>query len=241
MAPPTSDATGRSPKQQSLGEQAYQQIKRDILSGELPPGLPLRLGVLTQKYGFSYTPLREAMSRLRSENLVDAMDLKGFSVAPLLLDEMHDAIQMRIFMECEALKRSIEHGNEDWAAKISASLHALETASQLHDDSDARSIGWQDEVEKHHLALHRALIAACNSRWLLDFSMQLYVQTERYRRPALLNAAGPNPERDVSREHSDIVTATLDRDITAACALLAGHYQKTARFIEQWSRTQEVA
>src|SRR5690625_751093 len=98
----------RPAKGATLAEQAYVSLKRDIISGELAPGLALRLEFLKQRYQLSFTPLREALNRLQSERLVDSIALKGFRVAPLSIKEMHDSMSVRTLIDCEALSRSIE-------------------------------------------------------------------------------------------------------------------------------------
>ena len=219
----------QSAKASTLAEQAYASLKQDILSGELAPGLALRLEFLKQRYQLSFTPLREALNRLQSERLVDSIALKGFRVAPLSLKEMQDSMSVRTLIDCEALKRSIEHANDDWETRIVAALHALDLATQRARNQKESSY---DEVEQRHLALHRALIAACDSRWLLELSATLYVQTERYRRPMLKATPSRKSSRDVSKEHHEIVEATLKRDADRAIALLTEHYSRTTRLIE---------
>ena len=66
----------------------------------------------------------------------------------------------------------------------------------------------------------------------MDFSMTLYIQTERYRRPMLMQTPRDSIKRDVSQEHHAIVDATLGRDKAKAVALLTEHYDSTARLIE---------
>src|ERR1700760_3310157 len=109
----------------TLGEAAYQQLRADIVAGTFKAGMPLGLEALRQRYGFSFSPLREALMRLQSERLVLSTALRGFSVAPLSREEMRDATETRILIECEALRRSMRDGNDDWEAGIVAAFHAL--------------------------------------------------------------------------------------------------------------------
>jgi len=222
--------TPRAAKPPTLAEQAYASLKSDILSGELAPGLALRLEFLKQRYQLSFTPLREALNRLHSERLVDSIALKGFRVTPLSVKEMQDSMSVRTLIDCEALRRSIERATDDWETSIVAALHALDLATRRKIADDTATSN--DEVEQRHLALHRALIAACDSRWLLELSATLYIQTERYRRPMLKTSVGQKSSRDVSKEHHEIVQATLSRDADRATTLLADHYSRTTRLIE---------
>src|SRR6201992_149343 len=106
-------------------ETAYQGLRADIVAGVFKAGTPLRVEALRQRYGFSFSPLREALMRLQSERLVLSTALRGFSVAPLSRGEMRDATETRILIECEALRRSMRDGNDDWEAGIVAAFHAL--------------------------------------------------------------------------------------------------------------------
>lgn len=102
----------------TLGEAAYQRLRADIVVGAFKAGEPLRLEALRQRYGLSFSPLREALMRLQSERLVAATALRGFSVAPLSREEIEDATETRILIESEALRRSMRNGDDDWEADI---------------------------------------------------------------------------------------------------------------------------
>src|SRR5690606_3577980 len=136
----------RVAKSSTLAEQAYAGLKRDILSGELAPGLALRLEFLKQRYQLSFTPLREALNRLHSERLVDSVALKGFRVAPLSLKEMQDSMSVRTLIDCEALRRSIERATDDWETNIVAALHALDLVTRRNGAQAAKAS--YDEVER---------------------------------------------------------------------------------------------
>jgi DNA-binding GntR family transcriptional regulator len=213
----------------TLGEAAYQRLRADIVSGVLEAGKPLRLEALRQRYGLSFSPLREALMRLQSERLVLSTALRGFSVAPLSREEMKDATETRILIECEALRRSMRDGDDDWEAGIVAAFHALglQAERQSRIAGRAKTADMLAMEERHH-QFHRALIALCGSPRLLELADQLYVETERYRLPSQVAGARP---RDVAAEHRQIMDATLRRSEDAV-RHLAEHYRRTAETIE---------
>ena len=215
-----------------LSEVAYQRLRADIVAGTLDAGKPLRLEALRQRYGLSFSPLREALMRLQSERLVLSTALRGFSVAPLSREEMKDATETRILIESEALRRSIRDGDDDWEAGIVAAFHALslqvERQSRIAGDVDAVDMHAMDE---RHYQFHRALIARCGSPRLLDLADQLYVETQRYRLPCLVGRVARTQARDVAAEHQQIMDATLRRSDDAV-RYLAEHYRRTAEIIE---------
>ncbi len=204
----------------TLAETAYAALRRDIISGALAPDVPLRMAFLCERYGMGMSPLREALNRLQAERLVTAIPLRGFLVAPLSAEELADTTATRILIETEALNRSIAAGDAVWEQGISAALAALQTAA--HPDSGSDS----DSLERLHHGFHRALIACCGSRWLLDLFEKLYSESERYRFHALSLEARQGG-RDLAAEHQAIAQATLARDGRHAGELLAAHYQRT--------------
>lgn len=232
------DSSDGTTEPATLGEAAYQRLRTDIVSGALEAGKPLRLEALRQRYGLSFSPLREALMRLQSERLVLSTALRGFSVAPLSRDEIRDATETRILIECEALRRSMRDGDDDWEADIVAAFHAL----SLQVERQSRSAGKPGTAdmlamgERHH-QFHRALIAHCGSPRLLELADQLYIETERYRLPCLVGGIAGKPRRDVAAEHQQIMEATLRRSADAT-KYLAEHYRRTSDVIEasiDWS------
>jgi len=222
---------GEAAETETLGEAAYQQLRRDIVAGVFEAGKPLRLEALRQRYGFSFSPLREALTRLQSERLVASTALRGFSVAPLSREEMSDAAETRILIECEALRRSMRQGGDDWEATIVAAFHALclqtERLAQTDGAAEAAEVL---AMEKRHHDFHRALIAYCKSPRLLEIAGQLYTETQRYRLPSLIGRVAGKHARDVPKEHKEIMDAALRRS-ESALDLLAAHYRKTSEII----------
>lgn len=211
----------------TLAEKAYDALRRDIVTGQVKPGQPLRMAQLSQRYEMGFSPLREALNRLQAERLVVSVALKGFSVAPLAMEEMWDATNTRILIEARALRLSIERGGDEWEARIVGSLHALllQAARGTATEDDARLL------ETRHHAFHHALLSACGSGWLMEFFERLYLESERYRHPILAPRPG-DPTRDVQAEHEALAKAVLARDADLACALLADHYRRTAQRLD---------
>lgn len=217
---------------ETLAEVAYRRLRDDIVQNVFSPGQPLRLELLKQRYGLSFSPLREALNRLQTERLVVTAALRGFSVAPVSVEEMWDATETRILIECEALRRSIQHGDDDWEATVVSTFHALDL--QVRRMEQRAGDGGDDDIsalESRHKDFHRALIASCRSRRLIALADQLYTETQRYRLPAL---SGKNPatSRNIPREHREIMDASLARRADEAAELLAAHYRKTSDLIE---------
>lgn len=216
----------------TLSEQIYRLLRRDIMRGAFAPGQSLRLELLKQRYGGSFSPIREALNRLRSERMVLNTTSRGFRIAPLSVEEMRDACETRILIDCDALRRSLANADDAWEARLVGAFHALALAAQRADEAPALDQDREEALEARHQDFHHALIGACRSPWLLDLSAQLYAQTERYRRPARAGAMACGPERNVDDEHRQLLQAAISRDADRAAAMLAAHYRRTAQVIE---------
>lgn len=224
----------------TLAEVAYGKLRRDIINGVFAPGQPLRLELLKQRYGLSFSPLREALNRLQAERLVDSG--RGFSVAPLSVEEMWDVTETRILIECQALRRSIENGDDHWETAIVAAFHALDLqVRRTRMSGRPRNEDDEAALESRHHDFHHALIAGCRSRRLLDLADQLYVETERYRRPTLTGDTNSAVARDVPEEHRQIMQAVLARHTDVAADLLASHYRKTSETVEAMLPLKAIA
>lgn len=215
----------------TLSDTVYEKLRADIVQGRFPPLQPLRLEQLKREYGVGFSPLREALNRLQGERLVVAAAQRGFRVRSLSVAEMWDAVESRILIEVEALRRSIRHGDDDWEAQLVASFHALSLIVKRLEAAQADEAALE-ELERRHREFHLALISACGSDWLLDFSAKLNTETDRYRALALRSAT-LGRDRDVGAEHKAILDAALDRDAERAAELLSAHYRDTGRFLDQ--------
>ncbi|MBY5973399.1 GntR family transcriptional regulator [Pseudooceanicola marinus] len=225
--------TERQPDQ-TLGQLAYDSIRSDILKGHFAPGSPLRLQALKERYGFSFSPLREALNRLQSEQLVVSYAARGFRVTEISLEEMWDAIDTRILIDCEAFRRSIRRGDDDWEGRVMGAFHALSRAFERNLELGAEVTEDQvHQLEDRHRAFHHALVSESGSNWMKVFSTQLYNQTQRYRWP-YFSTRGGNVflKKSYLAEHREIAERAVARDEEAAVALMAKGFRRTGEIIE---------
>ena len=82
----------------TLASDVLHRLREDIISCVLKPGEKLRFEALRDIYGVSFSTLREALSRLASEQLVVAEGQRGFSVAPISEEDLHDVTDARVLI-----------------------------------------------------------------------------------------------------------------------------------------------
>jgi DNA-binding GntR family transcriptional regulator len=198
----------------------YERLRLEILNNTHLPRAKLRIDLLADAFGVSPGAVREALSRLTAEGLVEAEPQRGFIVAPVSIADLIDLTSVRIEVESRCLRRAMQIGDVAWESRIVASWHQLShTPVKLPGDE------LNDTWTRLHSEFHESLLAACDSPWWMKFREQLHVQAERYRRLVLPYA---KTKRNVEAEHQAIVDAVLARDADAACELLAQHFRLTA-------------
>ncbi|CAN7417679.1 FCD domain-containing protein [Acidovorax sp. LjRoot66] len=206
-----------------LVDQAFAQLRHDVLSGTYGAGAKLKLDELQTAYGFSSSPLREALSRLAQEGLIRSDERRGFRVAAISEEDLADITRMRVMLDVQALRESIAHGDDAWEASVVGAFHRLEKVeSRLGNGPAILDEGWTDL----HTAFHMALISASPSERLRAMSASLFDQAERYRR---YSARFRKSFKHKSNEHRKLMDATLRRDTDTACVLLEEHILSTQR------------
>ena len=211
----------RAEPQPSVADVVYDRLRADILGGALQPGMKLKLEGLRGRYDVSINTLRETLSRLSADGLVEAEGQRGFTVMPASLADLIDITETRRLLECHAARLSVERADLEWESRMVAAYHKLSKAEELVvKDADKHA----DLLETYNREFHIALISGCNSRWLLHFHRMMYDQSLRYRMLAFRVKDFP---RDQSRrEHRQILEAALARETDTLVAVLGTHITK---------------
>ncbi len=216
---------------ETLVDKIYEYIHEDIISLCLIPGQRLHIGDLAKQYGIGPGPIREALSRLSSTELVMTVSQKGFRVAPISRADLCDLYQTRTHIEAIALNLSIEKGDDAWEAGIISSYHLL---SKFEMEHQIQSMEDCKEWEKRHRSFNLALINACELKHLLRIQEQLYHLTERYRRQWLIAGMNESTELTYAKEQKKMMDAALARDPQLAVTLLHKHFKNAVKVIESF-------
>jgi DNA-binding GntR family transcriptional regulator len=203
----------------TLTERAEASLEDAIVKGRLSPGTKLRIAELAAEFGVSQTPMREALSRLVSRGLVDAIGQRGFRVAPTSAQDLADITLTRVTLETAALRRSMRAGDGRWEGEIVSSLHQIKLLV-----GRGRILKDTPELNRVHKNFHASLIAACGSPRMIDLANRLYDQAFRYRRIMLSAAIVAD---DFVSDHETLAQAVLSRSANTAVAKLSAHLERT--------------
>lgn len=135
-----------------------EQLRRDIAFGVLAPDGRLKIDALRRSYGGSAHSLREALTHLVNDGLVEASDQRGFRVTSATQADLDDITRLRIEIEPLGLAWSIERGDVGWEGSVIAALHGyMRAAADLADAPAERALDWEEAGR----AFHASLLAAC--------------------------------------------------------------------------------
>jgi DNA-binding GntR family transcriptional regulator len=216
----------RARQGRSLVEDVYNELRSEILFGRRLPSSRLPLNEIAEQHGVSLSVVREAVTRLASEDLVEATPQRGFRVCSLSLDHLHDLTWMRIQLETLALRQSIANGDVSWEADLVAAHHRLAVTPMYFEDGTGNT-----EWLTAHGWFHAALAAASGSPILERLRRQLYDAAELYRMWSGNLPRHPTRPK-VADEHKAIFEAALARDSDLAVDLMTRHLETTARHLE---------
>ncbi|GAA0775756.1 GntR family transcriptional regulator [Roseibium denhamense] len=205
----------------SATHRAYLMIRRMILVGELAPGEKLKIETLRKILDMGGSPIREALTLLVSDLLVERLDQRGFRAAEISAHNFQEILNLRCHLEEIALRESLREADHAWEDRLVISHHRMMREPRTN----------VERFEELHKAFHMNLLSGSHSPVLLKFCNQLYDLNIRYRYLAGKDLS--YARRDIGKEHTDIMNAAVDRDVETACRLLLDHYRNTGAFLEK--------
>lgn len=206
-------------KESSATRGAYMTLRDMILTGELPAGEKLKIEQLRGLLKTGASPVREALSLLTSDMLVERIDQRGFRAAPANKANFTEILELRCTLEDLALRKSIAAATPQWEEQLILTHHRMR-----------KSAGQDIAIfEDAHKTFHMALLANSGSPMLERYCAQLYDLNIRYRN---LAAGGSRYQsRDIAAEHEEILEAAVQYDADRASACLLKHYRLTGEYL----------
>ena len=214
---------------QSLITQIYNKLKKSLINGDLKPGEKLKIDILKDKYDTGHTPIREALTSLVKDGLVERIEQKGFVASNVSMKHFNEVLKTRIWIEEIAIKKSMENreGLEAWEESLILLNHRLTRKDWTEKYNPENPDSW----EMIHKKFHISLISRSGSDYLTKFCEQLYDQNLRFRFLLIKNKKN-YLKRNVNKEHEDILNAVLARDVVNAQKNLIKHYTVTGKHFQ---------
>jgi DNA-binding GntR family transcriptional regulator len=200
----------------SLTDEAYLQIRRLIVTLELPPDSAVDDGALQDSLGIGRTPIREALQRLQRDQLVRVVPRRGMFVTAVDPAELSTLFETRSVVEPYAARLAAKRGT---AAHWDEMERVLNKAGRITDP--AKLLGLDRQC-------HQIMWDAAQNHYLTDTVEMLYTHSERVWHLYLRNVADMHSALD---EHREVLHALRSGDEEKVGALLEVHVRSFDREI----------
>jgi len=230
----TQDRTERDTEEmEPLSTVFAKKLRESILRGERELGARLYLNDLHQEFGISLTPIREGLTRLTVEGLIEPAGKRGYIVSDVSEEDVSQVLELRLLLEPLAVKKAVEHGGRDWEAGVVVAAHR---------DAQLRKEPWDVSMvgrwERCNRELHEALISGCGSPLLSQFCHVLHDRSHRHRSLFLTRKQSQPKQSD---DHARIVDAALNRDGELAAQLMYEHIRRATEDLRKGLAVQARA
>jgi DNA-binding GntR family transcriptional regulator len=216
---PTLDKAGVTPlRRRRLVDDATQSLREAILDGRLAGGARLRQTELAERLGISRTPIREALTRLGHEGLIELLPRGGVRVLLLNADEALELYDLREALDGLAARLAAARADAAALSRLERSLARM---------ADCVDRGDPTHWFRAHVAFHEEIVRSAGNRPLGRVASVVLLSIRQFH-PLLLKTA--RRLEDAYREHRGIFEAIAARDGEAAERLARAHI-KNAKMI----------
>jgi GntR family transcriptional regulator, rspAB operon transcriptional repressor len=179
-------------------QRIYEAVKERIVNGRMGPGETIYEDRLASEFGTSRTPVREALLKLRNDNLVTMIARKGTFVSHVTVQDVYEIYQIR---------QLIEPGIAVMVASTVDADHLLQFAAAFDTtpvDADSHSSWFELDRE-----FHTYLVRCTRNKTLLELYEGIMNHQQRI---SILASRLPRRLEDTTIEHQHIIDALIGKD-----------------------------
>jgi len=195
----------------------YEELKRRIVDGRLRPGEPLVTTHIAREFGVSHIPVREAINRLRSEQLVWSNPHSHAVVSSLSKKDLIDVYEIRIALESLAVRLAAERMSAEVLQRLGRLVDEMERAAEADD---------KDRYNELNREFHLVMYSACQNPRLQELITDFGRNMDRF---GPFSLATKRSVKESLREHRALLEALRRRDGIRAERLMAMHKRGSAR------------
>lgn len=188
--------------------QIVRTLRRRIVAWQYPPQFPLVEETLAQEFGLSRSPIRQALTHLAAEGLVERLPRRGFRVRQLKMADVEDLYGFRLALEFQVVRALALKGLD---AQTHNRLQAPWQDPQALASAPVARLAELDE--NFHLGLAQAHGNALIVQHLEHINERLFAFRE-------LDFDGNDRIASTCAEHGGILEAIVARDVALACELI---------------------
>lgn len=201
----------------TIKEQAYNIIKKDLLSGEIEPGTWLQENELAVSLQVSRSPVREALKQLAGEGLVENIPNKGVFAKKLSVQEVGEIFDLRCIIERYSIEKAIHHLVDQDIKDLDAIIRRMEHHFEKND---------VDGYVKTDGDLHYHIIYLSRNTIIHKAVTNVFSLLQPFR---ILSLIGEQRFQESIDEHRGIVQGIKEKDFKAAWKWNSIHLTKARK------------
>lgn len=198
---------------------AYNTIRQKIVTCEYAPGTFLNEEILTDALQLSRTPVRDALSRLEQEGLVEIKPKKGIAVTSLSVNDINMIFEVRNLYEPYIL---LNYGSLLPVDKLQEFYNIF-----FHKNADSECFQDNDYFYELDSAFHLMIVNSCPNSYIQQNYSMIRTQNERFR--YMTGNVSNNRLEDTFREHLDIIRPCLQKNWKEAAEKMVFHLEESKR------------
>jgi DNA-binding GntR family transcriptional regulator len=206
----------------SITSQVTNAIRSAIVTGEYEPAQKLSEGALSEHFGVSRTPIREALKQLEREGLVEIIPRVGTCVTKPTEKELKELFTVKEVLEGLAAGLLAESGSAEKIIEIEQAVMSMEEAIRTSDNNLF--------VEANNV-FHKAILeGADNSK--LSYLFSLLLNQIPYNRYVYLSIEVPNRLNQSLSEHKEVLAAIKKGDRSVAEETMRKHVRASGLYLQ---------
>ncbi len=202
-----------------LREIVYEELKRQILVGEIAPGTRMMEVEMAEDMGVSRTPIREAIRKLEKEGLVTIEPRRGAYASEISVKDMVDVLEVRQDLEGMAAALAAEKVTEEEKQAF------IKVNSEYE---EAIKSGNTEEIIRCDELFHQLIVSYSGNKTLNQLLSQVQELALRFR---YIYYDDFSRYEKMPKEHEQIEEAILSGDSHKARIVAEEHVTKLKRFI----------
>jgi len=206
-------------KHSNLSHRIYEILKGQIINEELAPGERLLDDKLASSFGVSRTPVREALTKLTSEGLVEIALRSGIYVKKLTRKDVEEIYEIRKVLEGLAARKATPIIGDKELEQLDILLKKAKRSLNSND--------CQPYID-FDVALHDSILKNCQSSRLYSIITNLNTLIHVFR---VRVARNKEKARQALNEHEAILSAIKARDPEKAAKAMMEHIEKSKEYI----------
>ena len=206
---------------QTIADQVYSILKKNICEGQYPPGFWLQENELCEQLGVSRSPVREALRRLVSDGLVISIPNKGTFVKEFTCKDIDEIFDMRVMLEGYAIRNSRANLTSAHIQQLLDLLDRMETTFQAGDLEEYTSADEQ---------LHNEIVTLGNNSIVSSTYYRVGSMNQQFR---VLSLSVHQRFKESLGEHKQIIHALIEGDTLRAERLNQQHLELARECIKE--------